>query len=85
MDTQNRQLWTPPIRPALGRADGAAGASRPLTLDYKFRVSSRIRKEFNNGEEYYALDGSRIWLPRDVDGRPQREALEWHADSVFTG
>jgi putative restriction endonuclease len=56
-----------------------------VTPDYKFRVSTRIRKEFDNGEEYYALDGSQIWLPRDVDRRPQREALEWHADTQFVG
>jgi len=56
-----------------------------VTPGYKFRVSTRIKKEFDNGEEYYSLDGSQIWLPRHVDGRPQREALEWHGDAVFLG
>lgn len=56
-----------------------------VTPDYKFRVSSRIREEFKNGKEYYALDGAEIWLPSDRESRPQPTALEWHADSVFMG
>ena len=56
-----------------------------VTPNYRFRVSGRIKKEFDNGEEYYALDGAPIWLPRHADSRPQREALEWHADARFIG
>jgi putative restriction endonuclease len=56
-----------------------------VTPDYKFRVSSRIREEFKNGKEYYALDGAEIWLPPTLESRPQRTALEWHADTVFFG
>ena len=53
--------------------------------DYKFRVSSRIREEFENGKEYYALDRTEIWLPPSIESRPLRTALEWHADTVFFG
>lgn len=56
-----------------------------VTPDFKFRVSSRLKAEFDNGEPYYPLAGSTIALPRDRELRPDREALEWHADTVFRG
>jgi putative restriction endonuclease len=56
-----------------------------VTPDDKFRVSRRIKQVFDNGEEYYALDGAGIWLPRDEDCRPNRHALQWHADTLFMG
>ena len=54
-----------------------------VTPDLLLRVSSRLRSEFGNGEIYYPLDRHRIWVPKREEARPSREALEWHADTVF--
>ena len=54
-----------------------------VTPDYRIRVSRRIRDEFENGRDYYALDGRTIRLPADMKERPDRGALEWHTDTVF--
>ncbi len=54
-----------------------------VTPDLKLRVSGRIRDEFENGRDYYGLDGREIRLPRPPFPAPSREALEWHSDTVF--
>jgi len=56
-----------------------------ITPDLRFRVSRRLKTDFDNGEHYYRLDGSAIWAPRGSDERPRPELLEWHADTVFRG
>ena len=56
-----------------------------VTPDYRFRVSHRLRDEFDNGEHYYVFEGKEIWLPLSMWDRPCREGLEWHADTVFRG
>jgi len=56
-----------------------------VTPDHKILVSRKLKDDFDNGEPYYPLAGSEIWLPRSVDERPRRELLEWHADVVFRG
>lgn len=56
-----------------------------VTLDYKVKVSGRIRKEFENGRHYYELDDCPLQvMPRDKDARPAREFLEWH-HTIFKG
>ena len=54
-----------------------------VTPDLKFRVSRRLKDDFDNGEHYYRFNGQGIWVPRRVEDRPSRELLEWHAESVF--
>lgn len=50
-----------------------------VTLDYKVKISRRIREEFENGRHYYELDGQSLSvLPREVNARPALEFLEWH-------
>ncbi len=56
-----------------------------VTPDYELRVSRSIRDEIENGHDYYALDRSRIRLPRSPDPPPAREFLEWHGDALFRG
>jgi putative restriction endonuclease len=56
-----------------------------ITPDYRFHASRKLRDDFDNGEEYFRLNGNEIWLPRDQDCRPKREFLEWHSDRVFRG
>jgi putative restriction endonuclease len=51
--------------------------------DLEFRVSRRLKADFDNGEHYFQLGGTRIWVPPQMQDRPKREFLEWHADTVF--
>lgn len=56
-----------------------------ITFDYKVEVSRRIREEFENGRDYYALHGRRLTImPSKEDARPGKEFLEWH-QGIFKG
>lgn len=54
-----------------------------VTPDYRFRVSKRLREEWNNGKVYYELDNHLVSVPKDRRCHPSRIELEWHADTVF--
>jgi putative restriction endonuclease len=56
-----------------------------VTLEHKFEVSRRIREDFENGRDYYALQGRRILVPDKPDLRPSREYLTYHTEQVFRG
>jgi putative restriction endonuclease len=56
-----------------------------VTPDRRFRVSDRLKKDFDNGEEYRKLAGKELWVPSTADDCPDRSLLEWHADTVFLG
>lgn len=49
-----------------------------ITPDYKFQVSDRLRRDYQNGKEYYALVGKDIWVPSAESSKPARSHLEWH-------
>jgi putative restriction endonuclease len=46
-------------------------------------VSKRIRDEFENGKDYYSLEGREIREPSVVWARPNTENLEFHFNAVF--
>jgi putative restriction endonuclease len=54
-----------------------------ITAEHKIEVSRRIKEEFHNGKEYYALHGSEVWLPKDARLRPASDYLGWHNENVF--
>ena len=54
-----------------------------VTPEYHVEVSSRIRDEFHNGKEYYALHGATIRLPANANDRPGGDFLGWHNENVF--
>jgi putative restriction endonuclease len=57
-----------------------------VTNDLRVEVSSKIREEFSNGRDYYALHGRELKvLPADYACRPQLEYLEWHQNNCFLG
>jgi len=56
-----------------------------VTPDLTFRVSRRLKDDFDNGEPYYPLSGSTIWAPSDESRKPSEKLLEWHADTVYKG
>lgn len=53
--------------------------------DFRINVSPRIREEFGNGDELYAIEGSLISLPSNVEDRPNHEFIEWHLGNTFLG
>jgi putative restriction endonuclease len=57
-----------------------------LTVDPKDRhilVSKRIREEFENGKDYYKLEGQVLRQPNEVLAQPSQENLAFHAQNVF--
>jgi len=54
-----------------------------VSEDYRFEVSGRIKEEFENGRDYYALHGNRILLPRDESYWPHKQYIRWHQENVF--
>ena len=56
-----------------------------VTPDLRFEVSRRIRDEFENGRDYYAMHGRRIASPEKVGFRPNREVLIWHNEHRYMG
>ncbi|MCY3727186.1 MAG: HNH endonuclease [Rhodobacteraceae bacterium] len=57
-----------------------------VTTDYKFKVSKRIREEFENGRDYYALKNKEIFVPNEK-GRvpPDIGLLKWHNNNCYKG
>ena len=55
-----------------------------VTMDYRVEVSGRIRKEYENGRHYYALQGQELAVvPAASWERPKSEFLEWHHQNCF--
>lgn len=62
------------------------GGYLTLTREFNVEVSKRIREEFSNGREYYALQGSKLLtLLEDPASRPDPANLEWHQNNRFLG
>jgi putative restriction endonuclease len=53
--------------------------------DGRFEVGRRLKEDFENGRQYYAMHGKPVTLPNDVHQRPARDALEWHQANRFLG
>ena len=57
-----------------------------VTDDYHVEVSRRIKEDYGNGRDYYALRGKQLLeIPQSVQDRPAREYLRWHNEEVFLG
>lgn len=54
-----------------------------VTPDYRFRVSDRLKRDFDNGEHYYRMAGSPIWVPQRDEDRPNRDFLQRHAETTY--
>ena len=54
-----------------------------VTPDYEFRVSRRLREDYDNGKVYYQHDGQTIWTPGAPYPKPDPERLELHATKRF--
>jgi HNH endonuclease len=56
-----------------------------ITPNYHIEVSRRIRDEFENGRDYYALHGRDVKVPAGHDERPAPILLDWHNTHKFKG
>jgi putative restriction endonuclease len=56
-----------------------------VTPTHQFEVSRRIRDEFENGRDYYALHGKSIRVPDEIERRPDPQTLTWHNENRFLG
>ncbi len=56
-----------------------------VTSEYRVEVSTRIRDEFENGREYYALHGRSIALPDTESEYPRSDYLAWHNANIYKG
>lgn len=58
-----------------------------VTIDetLRFNVSSKIKEEFDNGREYYALDGKNLNVPTRSEWKPAAEFLRWHNEQRYLG
>lgn len=54
-----------------------------ISSDYHVEVSKRIKEEYKNGREYYALHGRELTLPSNSKYQPSREYIEWHNQYIF--
>jgi len=54
-----------------------------VTPEYHVEVSRRLKDEFDNGKEYYALEGRTIVLPESPVYRPSGAQLTWHNENVY--
>ena len=50
-----------------------------------FVVGARIRDEFHNGREYYALHGRDLRKPERPDQALSEENINWHNEQVYLG
>ena len=56
-----------------------------ITSDLRLEVSPRLKEEWQNGREYYALHGKDVRAPSRAEYTPSPEYLDWHANNVFRG
>jgi len=55
-----------------------------ITKDHRVEVSKRIRVEYENGREYYALHGQQLkTLPTSPTERPSEKYIEWHNQNIY--
>lgn len=56
-----------------------------ITTDHHVEVSTRIREEFHNGREYYALHGRDLREPGRRDQALSNDNIVWHNEQVYLG
>lgn len=56
-----------------------------ISFEHHLEVSRRIREEFENGRDYYALHGRKLILPQSPEFWPKDEYLQWHSEHIYLG
>jgi len=52
---------------------------------YRFEVSRRIREEYENGRDYYAMNGRPLHLPHNRALWPDNTYITWHNENIYKG
>lgn len=57
-----------------------------VTPDLHVEVSRKIKEEYENGRDYYALHGKVLTVtPAAPNDRPSGQFLQWHNQNVYLG
>lgn len=56
-----------------------------VTPEHRVEASSRMREDFNDGENYLRLHGHQVLVPSTPELQPDPEALRWHNENRFRG
>ena len=56
-----------------------------VSPDLKLVVSRRIKQDFENGRDYYAMQGRELRVPIAPGLRPEPEFLRWHNEQRYLG
>ncbi len=56
-----------------------------VTPSMKFEVSRRIKEEYENGRDYYRLQGTELRVPLNPANRPLQEYIKWHNENKYRG
>jgi putative restriction endonuclease len=56
-----------------------------VTPELRFEVSHRIKEEFENGRDYYALHGREVHVPARLTARRDPAVLAWHNENRYLG
>lgn len=57
-----------------------------VTPERCIEVSRRIKEEFSNGRDYYALHGKKlVVIPSALNDQPPAQLLQWHNENVYLG
>jgi putative restriction endonuclease len=56
-----------------------------ITPTMKFEVSRKIKEEFENGKDYYQMQGAQLWLPVNPKDQPSQEYIKWHNENKYLG
>ena len=56
-----------------------------ITPSLKFEVSRRIKEEFENGGDYYRLQGNELRLPTNPVNHPSQDYIRWHNANKYLG
>lgn len=57
-----------------------------ITDDQHIEVSKRIKEDYGNGKEYYALHGHTLAVvPDNIRDKPSMEFIRWHNENVYLG
>jgi putative restriction endonuclease len=54
-----------------------------ITEDLRVEVSKRIKEEFQNGRDYYALHGHALRRPAHENEKLAVENIRWHNENVY--
>lgn len=56
-----------------------------VTPEYRVEASRTMREDFNDGENYLKMHGTRIIVPERAELRPDAASLRWHNENRYRG